>query len=111
MPRYAAAVDANQSDIVAEFRARGATVKHVHTVKKFVDIVVGYRGVNLLVEIKDGSKPPSEQKLTTGEQEFQDGWRGQVCIINDTSQVEPLLREIDQVVMVTPGGFAPIRGK
>ena len=79
----AAKADANQPEIVAALRAVGASVLHIHMVPKCADIVVGYRGLNYILEIKDGAKPPSARKLTEGEQEFQDGWRGSVhTVIN-----------------------------
>lgn len=82
MPRRKARVDANQSEVVAAFRAAGATVQHLHMVGGGCpDILIGYRGHNYLFEIKDGSKPPSRRKLTEAEQEFVDMWNGQVDIV------------------------------
>ena len=50
-----ARVDANQPVIVAALRAIGATVQHLHAVGQGCpDILVGYDGVNFLMEIKDG---------------------------------------------------------
>ncbi len=78
-----ARVDANQKSIVAVLRKMGATVLHLHTLGKGApDILVGHQGKNALVEIKDGSKPPSAQKLTPDEAAFHSEWRGQVAIIN-----------------------------
>jgi len=95
-PRIAKA-DANQPEIVEAFRARGATVAHTHTVGKgMVDIVVGYKSINLLVEIKDGSKPPSKRKLTTDEQEFHDTWRGTVNVVKCIEEVFEILDWIDR---------------
>jgi len=56
-----------------------------------VDLVVGlkkYNGdrVNLLMEIKDGEKPLSQQKLTACEQKFFNAWKGQVTIIRSVGQ-------------------------
>lgn len=79
--RRAAKVDANQTEIVNALRGAGASVKPVHTVKGFVDIVVGYRGHNYLLEIKDGNKTPSQRKLTAEEQKFHDGWKGTVATV------------------------------
>lgn len=75
-------VDANQKQIVAALRKiPGVTVHLTHMVADgFPDIVVGYKGRNYLFEIKDGSKPPSAQKLTPDEQVFHDTWKGQVNI-------------------------------
>lgn len=74
--------DANQDDIVSGLRAIGATVAITHMLGDgFVDIVVGFRGFNYLLEIKDGSKPPSRRKLTPDEQTFHEGWNGQIDIV------------------------------
>lgn len=80
--------DDNQPEIVSRFRELGASVQHLHTVGKGCpDILVGYRGINSLVEIKDGSKSPSKRKLTPDEQEWHDSWRGQVVIIETEDEV------------------------
>jgi hypothetical protein len=41
-----------------------------------------YEGANLLVEIKDGEKVPSAQKLTPDEEEFHASWPGQIDVWN-----------------------------
>ena len=80
--RRAAKVDGNQSEIVRYLRAMGASVYPTHVVGGgFPDIVVGYRGVNYLFEIKDPSQPPSRRKLTPEELAFHDGWGGQVAVV------------------------------
>lgn len=71
---YSAKADDNQAEIVAEFRMLGANVFHVHRLKKFCDIIIVYLGITIAVEIKDGSKPPSQRKLTKGELEFKEEW-------------------------------------
>ena len=71
-----ARVDNNQKEIVQGLRRVGATVLHTHQLKNAFDILVGYRGVNYIMEIKDGSKPPSQRKLTEGEMKFKESWRG-----------------------------------
>lgn len=85
--RRAARVDANQNEIVRALRDMGASVAITSMVGSgFPDIVVGYQGRNYLIEIKDGSKPPSKRKLTPDEQEFFDTWRGTVFITNDINE-------------------------
>lgn len=80
--RRAARVDANQAEIVAALRSAGASVYPTHALGKgFPDIVVGFRGVNYLMEIKDGSKPPSKRQLTPDEAEFHAAWAGTVHIV------------------------------
>ena len=83
MARRAAAVDANQAEIVAALRRAGATVQPLHTVGQGCpDLLVGHKGVNHLVEVKDGSKPPSAQRLTPAQIEWHDTWRGSAQVVN-----------------------------
>lgn len=75
--RRAAKVDANQPAIVAALREIGATVQPLHTVGQGCpDLLVGYQGKTLLMEVKDGSKPPSARKLTPDQQVWHAGWQG-----------------------------------
>lgn len=78
--RRAARTDANQSDAVKALRDAGISVKVVSETKKFCDLVCGFRGANILIELKDGKLPPSERKLTGPEQEFHDTWGGQIDV-------------------------------
>jgi hypothetical protein len=90
-------IDANQREIVAACRACGATVLILSNVGKGCpDLLIGYHGVNYLVEIKDGSKPPSQQKLTPAERLFFDSWRGKAFIIRTVNDAIRLLKgELD----------------
>lgn len=82
--RRAAKVDANQADIVAALRMAGATVQPLHAVGKGCpDLLVGYQRVNYLLEVKDGSKVPSAQKLTDDQVEWHELWRGHAAVVND----------------------------
>lgn len=77
--RRAAKIDANQNQIVTNLRQLGCSVAVTSMVGKgFPDLVVGYRGKNYLFEIKDGSRFPSQRKLTADEQAFFDSWKGSV---------------------------------
>ena len=83
----AASVDANQKVIVAALRDVGASVQHIHGVGGGCpDIIVGFRGVNYLIEIKDGDKPPSARKLTDAENEWHLFWHGSVHVANDIDE-------------------------
>ena len=87
MPRRKSAVDANQPEIVAALRGVGATVQHLHILGQGCpDILVGFRGVNYLMEIKDGSKPPSRRKLTDDELAWHLQWRGLVCTVKSVDE-------------------------
>lgn len=57
------------------------------------DILVGFRGINVLLEVKDGEKPPSARELTAAEKEFESTWPGQYCIVLSPEEaVEAVLR-------------------
>lgn len=77
MSRHARAVDANQAEVVAAFRALGCTVHSTASVGSgFPDLAVGLLGRTHLVEVKDGRKVPSARKLTPLEAKFSTSWRG-----------------------------------
>jgi hypothetical protein len=91
--RRRARVDANQQEIVAALRHVGATVIHTHMVGSgFVDIVVGFRNSTFLLELKDGSKPPSRRALTEDEFALHTTWRGGPLVV--VSSVDEALEAI-----------------
>jgi hypothetical protein len=52
-----------------------------------LDAVVGKFGHTYLIEIKDGSKPPSKRKLTEDEETFWRDWRGSLILIESVDDV------------------------
>ena len=74
--RRAARVDANQTQVVEALRACGAYVRIVTQGDGLPDLLVAYRGYTILMEVKDGRKPPSERKLTPAEEKFFKEWTG-----------------------------------
>ena len=79
--RRAAKVDANQTEIVKALRSVGASVQSLaSTGKGCPDLLVGIRGENFLIEVKDGDKVKSARKLTGDQVVWHDSWRGQVSI-------------------------------
>lgn len=91
--RRAPRQDANHQDIVNALRACGASVLDLSGVGKGCpDIAVGRHGHNWLVEIKDGSKPPSRRTLTRDEMEFMANWRGSVYVVNSVKEALELIR-------------------
>lgn len=74
--RRAARVDDNQMEIVLAMRAVGAIVRVITQGDGLPDLLVGYNNHTVLMEIKDGRKPPSARKLTENEQKFFDEWKG-----------------------------------
>jgi hypothetical protein len=80
--RRAAKVDANQPEIVAALRKVGADVTSLAAVGEGVpDLLVGFRGATVLIEVKDGSKPPSARQLTADQIEWHAAWRGGRCVV------------------------------
>lgn len=85
-------IDANQPAIVKALRQAGATVQVLSEVGKGCpDILVGFRGDNHLLEIKDGEKIPSKRKLTDDEAQWHDEWRGRVVVVES---IEDALHQI-----------------
>lgn len=90
--------DSNHTQIVGVFRKMGCSVRSLAGVGKGVpDLIVGLYSsflgakINLLVEVKDGSKVRSKKKLTEAEAEFFESWRGQVCIVESVEDAINLI--------------------
>lgn len=91
-------IDDNQREIVKAFRDMGATVQILSAIGKGCpDLLLGWRGQNYLIEIKNGKKPPSGQRLTEHEQKFFDSWKGQVCIINSIDNAVLFINSIHNI--------------
>ncbi len=89
---YRKRTDANHAAIMRHLRTLGCSVKDVSMVPGFVDLVVGTGRVTELVEIKDGSKPPSAQKLTPAEERFWLTWAGRTPhVVRDLAQASRLV--------------------
>jgi hypothetical protein len=85
-------VDANQAEIVRALRAIGATVQPRHDVGKGCpELLVGFRGENFCLEVKDGAKPRSRQALTEDEEQWEERWQGQYRVVRT---VEEALRAV-----------------
>lgn len=77
MSRRAARIDANHLQIVLALRAAGAVVYSLAEVGRGVpDALIGYRHQTLLMEFKDGHKPPSARALTPAQRIFHETWIG-----------------------------------
>ena len=93
--RRAAKVDRNQIEIVTAARAVGASVQPIHTLGKGVpDLLIGYRGVNLLWEIKDGLAVPSRRVLTPDEAKWHRDWRGSIETVTSVAEALEWLRHV-----------------
>ncbi len=67
MSRYARRVDANHGEIRKALEDIGAVVIDVHSVGGALDLLTGFRGRLVLMEVKDGAKAASKRKLTKAE--------------------------------------------
>jgi hypothetical protein len=91
--RRAAKIDANQTQVVLALQAAGATVQSLAAVGQGVpDLLVGFQGKTLLMEVKDGQKPPSARRLTEDQLKWHGAWRGGPLAVVDG--VEAALRAL-----------------
>lgn len=87
--RRAARKDGNEAVIVKALRAIGCDVEHIG---RPVDLLVGYRARNYLFEVKD---PLGENRLSDGQKQFIELWRGQVRVV----------RSADEAVRLVTGAY------
>lgn len=81
--------DANQREIVAALRAAGASVQSLHTIGKGCpDLLIGYRGRNILLEVKSGP-----YKISESQTQWWIAWRGQVRRIYTVGQALEMLND------------------
>jgi len=87
--RQAAKIDSNQKAIVKSLRGIPGVTVHITSQlgDGFVDIIVGRKDVNYLIELKDGDKPPSQRKLTPDEEIWHSKWKGQKAVCNSFEEV------------------------
>jgi Holliday junction resolvase len=94
--RYANRIDDNQRDIVKALREYGAVVRIISQGDGIPDLLVAYKGFTILMEVKDGNKPPSARKLTEAEQKFFDEWTGgMLVIVNSVEESVATLQKCD----------------
>ena len=88
-------LDSNHSVIVNALRQAGCSVQSLASVGGGCpDLLVGTPQrynlntprQNWLLEVKDGSKPPSRRAMTPDELAWQSSWRGQVCTVTSVDE-------------------------
>jgi hypothetical protein len=90
--RRASRRDANERRVIDALRACGAYVKQINDEGAF-DLLVFYRGHTLLLEVKDGDKPPSARALTPAEAKFHAEWPGtNLYIVNSEHEALDILK-------------------
>jgi len=93
--RRANRIDDNQNDIVTALRKAGATVRVISQGEGIPDLLVGFKGETILLEVKDGNKPPSARTLTPAEKKFFDDWEGGLCMV--VNSVEDALKMLEGI--------------
>lgn len=95
--RRAAKRDISEPEIVSALVQCGFSV---YRLNQPVDLLVGHRGRNFLVECKTGHKGYGKS-LNENQQEFNDGWRGSKVVKLSSAQ-----EAIDWAVAVSSGEVA-----
>ncbi len=100
--RRAAKVDENQGDLVDKIRSMGVSVAITSGAHDgFTDLVIGFGGITVLVEVKDGSKEPARRKLTPQQVTFHQSFKGAITVIENEEQAIELVRRLRQVAATT----------
>ena len=95
----AARVDSNQSEVTKALRKIGASVQLLHSVGKGCpDMLVGYKGNNYLLEIKDGEKRESARKLTAEQTIWHYDWKGQVAVVTSPENAIDTIKKLSGIV-------------
>lgn len=75
--RLAANIDANQREICEGLKKAGRSILYLHPIGSGCpDILVGYHGKNILLEIKQ-----LKGQLNDNQKEFFAAWRGQALVV------------------------------
>jgi hypothetical protein len=93
--RRAAKVDRTHAEIVKVFRQMGASVQDLSAVGKGCpDLLIGFRGVNVLAEIKDGELTEGHRQLTSDQKVWHGSWAGQVAVVKSVGEAAELVARI-----------------
>lgn len=96
--------DANHKAIRGAFESLGCSVASLSSLGGGIpDLLVGYGGLCIAVEVKDASKPPSARKLTPDEERFRMNWKGGYRLVQN-------LDDVTETVEVLRRWHAVIRG-
>jgi hypothetical protein len=80
--RRAARTDGNHTDVTKALEQSGMRVTSTAALGKgFPDLVVGFRGLTMLLEVKDEAQDPNKRKLTADETKWHQSWPGHVAIV------------------------------
>jgi len=87
MRRRAARIDGNHEAVVEALETVGATVQSLAAVGDGCpDLLVARAGRIYLIEVKDGSKPPSARALTADQRRWIDWFNGDVHVVTSVQE-------------------------
>lgn len=87
-------VDRNHGEIVDALRKIGCSVQSLATIGDGCPDLLVYSsamGELMLMEVKDGTKPPSARALTADQCRWHSGWRGAVYIVTSVDEALALV--------------------
>jgi hypothetical protein len=90
--RHASRVDANQAAIVSALQAAGASIEIIGLP---VDLLIGFRGVTLLIEVKNPKSRYGKAGANKNQASFMQSWRGGPVALVDSP--EAALRAIGAI--------------
>lgn len=95
--RTAAKKDANHNEIADRLVELGWVVQDLSQLKNCCDMAAAKNFFTVMIEVKDGSKPPSQRKLTKGETEFRNKWcqQGVWYLCESIEDVDRMDREVE----------------
>lgn len=96
MRRYANRKDSNHGSIREVFESLDCSILDVSDCACGFDLIVGYKTQACAIEVKDGSKPPSAQKLTPNEHSAHLNWRGPKEIVTNNEQAVAVAQRLRQ---------------
>lgn len=80
-------LDANQKEIVKGLRDRGLSVQSLASIGRGCpDILVGYRGANFLLELKNDKLSKSQTELNEDQVKWHASWVGQKATVKNLGQ-------------------------
>ena len=100
LTRYKGRRDKNEPAIIRRAKRRGAKVEKLASID-LPDLVIGHRGLNLLVEVKN---PLNYGKLSKDQEKWHRTWTGQVVVIEYEYEVDQLLDAVDITLEGTTDG-------
>lgn len=84
--RWAKKRDTSERPIIEALKQMGMDV---HQLDRPVDLLIGWRGMNLLAEVKTDKKPLNEEQAR-----FVDEWRGQVVVLRNPTDAVNWANEV-----------------